>query len=364
MKITPPKESQTTESLEWDRGRLTVSSLGAMLGPVLFKLDDGREVSPLHSAPWLDRSTETKSRSWQSNMPTDAPPLLRELHGEWPCIPFGAASAEGLQNGWGVKDDIAPVYPHGLPANAHWDLKKISDTEVVARFDTRLIQGSTTQRSINSNFTGQLERRISVKQGIARVDLSLAITSTVDTSLPIGLHPVLRLPTTPGGAMLQVENYKEVWSYPGDTGGMRRVPAGVRTPTLNRLIDTAGDELDATALPFASNSEDLLLLTDCEGQVSLLDHKTQISTTLQWNAADLPHLLLWISNRGRLDAPWNGQHLALGIEPVCAAFDLGVACSRSANPLNSEGHATAVTLHAGVPWQTDYALSAELMARN
>src|SRR5262245_57667152 len=42
--------------LGWAHGCLTVQRLGAMLGPLTFVLADGRQVSPLHIAPWADES--------------------------------------------------------------------------------------------------------------------------------------------------------------------------------------------------------------------------------------------------------------------------------------------------------------------
>jgi hypothetical protein len=44
---------------------------------------------------------------------------------------------------------------------------------------------------------------------------------------------------------------------------------------------------------------------------------------LDWDRAQLPDVMLWISHRGRPGAPWNGRHLALGVEPVHGVFDLG-----------------------------------------
>ena len=38
--------------LGWAHGALTVQRLGAMLAPVTFVLANGRQISPMHIAPW------------------------------------------------------------------------------------------------------------------------------------------------------------------------------------------------------------------------------------------------------------------------------------------------------------------------
>ena len=45
-------------------------------------------------------------------------------------------------------------------------------------------------------------------------------------------------------------------------------------------------------------------------------------------------------------APWNGRHLALGIEPICSPFGLGPATARADNPLARSGVPTALDFSA------------------
>jgi hypothetical protein len=64
--------------------------------------------------------------------------------------------------------------------------------------------------------------------------------------------------------------------------------------------------------------------------------------------------------RTRDRAPWNGRHLALGVEPICAVFDLGAGASTRAAPISAlDTPPTAVQFHAGVTHNTQYRLSAE-----
>jgi hypothetical protein len=65
-----------------------------------------------------------------------------------------------------------------------------------------------------------------------------------------------------------------------------------------------------------------------------------------------------MSARGLLKPPWNGQHVALGVETVCSPFGLGLQAARSANPLASSGIPTAIEFDPAVPFMTTYRISA------
>jgi hypothetical protein len=70
---------------------------------------------------------------------------------------------------------------------------------------------------------------------------------------------------------------------------------------------------------------------------------------LRWQVEHFPSLLLWFSNRGRKVSPWNGRHLAIGIEPVCSPFGLSATTAIAHNPIAALGTPTA---HALVPDET------------
>ena len=81
-----------------------------------------------------------------------------------------------------------------------------------------------------------------------------------------------------------------------------------------------------------------------------------------WDPVAFPSCIVWISNAGRKSAPWNGRHLALGIEPVCSALGLGNKVSQAENPLVQDGEPTAARFRAGEIWRTHYRLSLEPLA--
>ena len=66
--------------LRSDRVSLAVTETGGHLSDVVFVLPGGRQVSPMHTAPWADEP-----------LPEDTPPILRVLRGDFFCAPFGSS---------------------------------------------------------------------------------------------------------------------------------------------------------------------------------------------------------------------------------------------------------------------------------
>jgi hypothetical protein len=117
---------------------------------------------------------------------------------------------------------------------------------------------------------------------------------------------------------------------------------------------TDGTTLDPGAVPLSHDTEDLLQLLDVGGHAEIHNLAENYRVRLDWNADHFPDLLLWFSNFGRKHRPWNGRHLALGVEPVCSAFDLGTQISSSPNPINKHGSPTARDFVSGEVFETRY----------
>jgi hypothetical protein len=60
-------------------------------------------------------------------------------------------------------------------------------------------------------------------------------------------------------------------------------------------------------------------------------------------------------------APWNGRHLALGMEPICSPFGLGPATALADNPVARSGTPTARAFAAGEIFTTRYRIEAEAL---
>lgn len=324
-------------ALAWAHGTAAVQSLGGMLGPVLFLLPDGRQVAPLQVAPWFDDADRSGH-----------PAILRELRGEWPCIPFGADALRDLPEGWsatGESFDGAGV-PHGHSSHAEWRFTHVSPSVIEMTCDYP-----------DPHPIRRLTRRIAADPHAPALDLALTVEARRPCHLPIGLHPTLRLPLD-GTAQLEPPPFREGRVFPLEVEPGR----GLLTPgaVFDDLATVPGRDgpLSLTTLPLPQHTEELVQLCGVSGHFALR-HPDGWRVVLDWDATVFPSVLLWVSNRGRDYAPWNGRHLALGVEPVCAAFDLGPAVSTAPNPIAAGGTATAFAFDPESPFTTRYRIGVE-----
>jgi len=315
-----------------------VQSLAGMAGPILFDLGGERLVSPLAVAPWSDDPPEELAR---------VEPLLQRLRGEWPCVPFGVPQTRtDLPSDWQPPAVATPWHTqaHGFSSHHDWQFDSTSE----GRVDLSIAYPA-------DHPIARLERSVSARPGQPAVDFRLTIHPRRDVELPIGLHPVFRLPDEPGAARLVLPAQARAWTFPVDVepGRSALAPDQRDQPpaALNR---------DITRLPFAQPSEDLVLLTGTGGRVALENHVEGYRAILTWDAEALPSCLLWMSNGGRQFYPWNGRFRAIGIEPISGPFDLGLAHALNRNsPLARKGIRTSTALKANMPRTTSYAITCE-----
>ncbi|MDP3262011.1 MAG: hypothetical protein Q8M59_03525 [Tabrizicola sp.] len=323
----------TRHAIAWAHGMASVQALGGMLGPVTFLLPDGRQVSPLHVAPWFSEPTRSTH-----------PPILQDLRGEWPCVPFGTDVPRTLPQYWsatGETFDGANI-PHGHSSNTEWAFTNIAPDRVELTCDypaTHPIR--------------RLTRTIAADPNAAAVDITLTVQARRPCRLPIGLHPTLRLPTT-GQARLAPPAFRKGRVFPLDVEpGQGLLQPGATFSDLATVPRRDSRTLSLAQLPLPDNTEELVQLCGVTGGFRL-HHPDDWHVTLDWDTQHFPSLLLWISNRGRAYAPWNSRHVALGVEPVCAAFDLGPAVSNAPNPISATGTLTAHAFDPEHPFTTRY----------
>lgn len=326
-------------AIAWAHGMASIQALGGMLGPVTFLLPDGRQVSPLHVAPWFDDPARDTY-----------PPILQELRGEWPCVPFGADKPRDLPEGWSGKGesfDRADV-PHGHSSNTEWRFTNFGDQWV------ELICDYPESHPIR-----RLTRRIAADPAFPALDITLKVEARRACRLPIGLHPTLRLPSD-GLARLEPPAFRNGRVFPLDVEpGKGILMPGGSFDRLDSVPLRKGGTLSLTSLPLLQATEELVQLCGVTGRVRLR-YPEGWSVAVDWDAEAFPSLLLWVSNRGRDYAPWNSRHVALGIEPVCAAFDLGPAVSTAPNPISAEGTPTARLFQPDQPFTTRYRIGVEM----
>ena len=329
-------------TLDWNAGSLTVQRLGGMMAPVHFRLEDGRTVSPLHVAPWASDPASL-----------ELPGILRRLRGEWPCVPFGySVPNDGWPTEWAnvMAPPAAEEDVHGYSSNHEWAWLDSDSTRLCLALDYPA--GSAVAR---------VERVVAPDPAGPAVTLTFRIFVRRRCRLPIGLHPVFRLPAEPGAARLELGAFDMGRTYPGTVEPGKAIFAANRTFRDITAVPSrhGGGVIDASKLPLDVDTEELLQLEGLDGQVALVNSADGYRARLAWNTTDFPSLLLWISNRGRTASPWNGRHLAIGIEPVCSPFGLGAPTALTDNPIARSGVPTALEFTPERPFETRYRLSAE-----
>lgn len=328
--------------VSWAHGEFTIVKDGAMCAPATFNLGDGKSVQPFAVAPWQNDGSDTFA---------ELPQLLKRLRGEWACVPFGMPKTrEDLPSEW--KNDIPDAcvlgdWFHGPGANDAW-------TEV-----ERQKNGITLELVYpNDHPIERVVRRITGAADEPRLDFELEIHPRNDCSLPVGAHPVFKLPLEPMMARLTIDGELRAHTYPVDAEpGVSKLPHGQVFNSLQSVKFADGSSADLSHHPLPVKTEEIVLVSGVTGRATLENHEEGYCVTVTWNPEDFGNCNLWISNKGRQLYPWNGRFQALAIEPVSAPFDLGYeAANAVTSPLNQAGVTCAVQFHAGRVWKSCYSI--------
>ena len=284
---------------------------------------DGRTLTPLHTAPWVDDPAIVNDES--------IPPNLRHLSGDFFCAPFGTS-------------DLEPAPPHGWPANSRWQ-----------HVETKAITGgmSALYRLERRVMGAVVEKTFTLRDGHPFLYETHAFIGG-DGAIPVANHAMVRFPA--GGRLsFSPKAFAETPAgapEPDPARGRSRLayPAHVTDPTRMPMAD--GSTADITRYPFAERHEDLVMLVEAPGSglgwiAAQRPDSRDMFISLK-NPADYPVTILWFSNGGRDYAPWNGRHVGvLGMEEGRIYSGYGHKAAIAPNPLNRAGIPTALTLNPG-----------------
>lgn len=320
-------------NLESPSARAAVYPFGGMVTADF--LVGGRWVSPLFTPSW--------------GTPEGEGGFLERLRGDFPCVPFGGSAAPpALPKGWEPEEgaEDPDCFAHGFGAHHPWQVQKTGGRS--ARIFVDYPPGHPVRR---------LERTVALDAELPLVTFEDRIYARTACRLPIGLHPIFRLPEEPGAAALELPACRQVHTYPGRVDASSAFLPDAAAGSAREIPLRAGGTADATRLPLPFGTEELLMLCGvAEGRAGVRYTREGFRAVLRWDADILPSLLLWLSNRGRRQAPWNGRNLCLGMEPVAAAFDLGTAASLGRTPVPTP---TFLRLAPEEPLVLAHSLSAE-----
>ncbi|MGF1743471.1 hypothetical protein [Vibrio minamisatsumaniensis] len=312
-----------------------INPVGAMFGQWMIELG-GETFSPLARAPWHD----------DPNSQT-LPPILRNLQGEWPCIPFGIVkpsssftSKKQVQIDTKIDQYIDNCFPHGKSSNQEWQLVKKTDEHI-----TLIHQFSAHDAVFKAT------RDVWLDDTSNSVKFKLSLESNKNVRIPIGLHPTFALSEQPQMSELVVGSFRVGMTYPIDFESSSQFVSDRSFEHLQSIPLVNGDIGSAIYLPFTEPREELIQLLDVDGEISLLRHDLGMKSTLKWDTSKLPHCCIWLSCKGRDYYPWNSRHLAIGIEPTHSYFDL--------NPSRADEKHGLVCLQKDVPFNIEYSISTE-----
>lgn len=308
----------------WSHGEFAVTPVAGMLTDLVFDLD-GTSFRPLARAPWLDDAQGVTECSSQTH--------LDVLGGEFPCVPFGA--------------------DHGHGANAVWSLE-LDDGGVSGRIDYPA--RSAVRR---------LERRIRPVPGAPEIRFELTVEARVDARLPLGVHPVLRLPAVPGALSIHA-TFERGYTHPSSPSRSTVTSHGTRFSDL-AAVPAPGGTVDLSRLPLASDEtasqprtgvDDGGMLCGARSPITVHYLEEDVELVLAWDDGVLPSVNYWYSDRGISEQPWDGRYRGLGLEPANAYFDYGAERSVAPNSLTADGLTTSVGLAAGTRLTVAYSLGA------
>jgi hypothetical protein len=324
--------------LVWNHGKVTVQPLGGMVD-VEFHLPSGKTVSSMYKAPWMGEPPGP-----------DVSAMLQRLRGDWFCVPFGAGHpVQDLAPRWkGGNEPESGGLVHGHGAHHNWSILRLTKSEMTVVIEYP-----------ENHPIRRLERTIRPSPGERAVRFDLAVEVRDNVSIPIGLHPTFRLPPEPGSIRLEPGAFSFGLTYPGDfEPGATLLKPDALFDSLEKVETRKLERIDLSRLPFEGDSESLVQLCGMDGRFDIVNEKEKTRIRIQWVPEHFPSCAIWVSNRGRKFAPWNGRNLAVGIEPVCSAFEMGTVVSKNANPISESGIKTCVSFKAGEVWRTQYSIAA------
>ena len=330
--------------LNWKNGKIEISSLGCKMQPTFFLGE--KKIKPLHSAGWIN----DKSKDFD-----ELPGILKNLSGEFPCVPFGINSPiEEIAEEWKESYSEEPYVvneAHGFSANKDWELLDLKEHE--ATFKIRYPEIDNIDYLIRSIRINNVEQH--------KVSCSLEIFVKKDCELPIGLHPMIRIPNKYNKIKILPGDFKFGLTYPGILLKNKTLGAiGEIFTNLDKVKGFSNEYIDLSNPPFEGNFEDLFQLCGINGNMKVRNYEENYELNYNWDPEIFSSVLMWVSNKGREEYPWNNNHLTVGLEPISSAFGLSTHVSNNLNnPIAKKSVSTSVKLYKNQPLKTEYSFSVE-----
>jgi galactose mutarotase-like enzyme len=302
-----------------------------MLADCTFQLPQG-PFAPLARATWMGTVTDTAISGH-----------LRELGGDFVCLPFGRARAvPDAPADWSrilTKDETGLI--HGPAADAEWSV------------DSATSHAITLSLPYNEpSPVARLTRSISARENAPALDMNLTIHARRAATVSVGLHPILRLPGKPGRLHLAAD-FAFGLTHPAQT------PPGIGQDFASLAsVPRPGGVIDMSHVPLTPRTDLNVQLCGMQSPLTATYMDEGAGLIIDWDRYLLPSLQIWHTDRGIGGVPWHNQYRGIGLEPVCAAFDLGDWAANSANPIAARGVSTALAITPDHPVAIRYSFAA------
>jgi len=281
---------------------------------------DGRTITPLHTAPWVDDHAIIDNETIPAN--------LRFLSGDFFCAPFGTS-------------DVDPAPQHGWTGNSRWQHVET----------TALPDGVSARYRLERKVLGAtVEKTFTLRNGHPFLYETHAFIGG-SGAIPVANHAMTRFPA---GGRLSFSKKSRAETpdgapEPDPKLGRSRLAYPARSNDPRHLPMADGSIADITRYPLAERHEEFVTLVEDKANrfgwlAALRPDSRDMFLTLK-NPADYPVTFLWFSNGGRDYAPWNSRHIGvLGMEEGRAYMGHGHKASIAPNPLSESGARTALVL--------------------
>lgn len=256
--------------------------------------DGGREIAPLHRAPWVGTGEK---------MPEGADPLMATLGGDFFCAPFAQS------------DNGSPL--HGWPPNTPWTMDEAGGNRVTATLDRSVRGARLTKELTLRDGHPFVYQRHAFAGGEGQITVSNHANVSVKNGALIRTSPKLRWETPKTPQESDPKMGRSGLVYPAQAADPRAFP-GVDGP------------VDLTTYPWNPRHEDFVVGIEAAGHdlgwvAVTRPVEGDLYLSLR-NPREVPMSMLWHSNGGRDYAPWSGRHVGcLGVEDGAAAHMLGMS---------------------------------------
>lgn len=332
--------SHGQEAWSLDNGTvsLTVTRLGAQMAPVVFR-DGTREIRPYYISPWQDEDLAIDCK------------MLVPLRGDFFCLPFGG-------NATAFRGEVHP--PHGETCGEAWHLGGVSEDGPASTLSLWLETGVRR---------GRVTRDLTLIKDHPVVYSRTVVTGFAGAS-PFAHHAILAVPGQAGALRVSTSPFDLGMTVPTAFDASRKLLIEAVFKDLKSVPAQAGGMVDCSVFPQVPGHCDLLSMFERpnarHGTPAWVAAVNQEQDWLWFAFKDpalMPARMLWMENRGRQDAPWNGRNNCLGIEDGRMFFDIGLAESAAENPVTREGIPTVLDF-PGTPVEIRYIQGAVPVPRN